>query len=91
MRYKNNIGPQVRRLRCAREWSQPTLAAKLQIAGLDISRSGVSKIEARLVWVDDKTLLYLAETLKVPVQDLFPARKPGRLHEFMEKLETTRF
>ena len=42
--------------------------------------------------VDDKTLLYLAEVLKVPVQDLFPARTGGnRLHEFMEKLETTRF
>jgi hypothetical protein len=39
----------------------------LQIAGFDISRSGVSKIEARLSYVDDKSLLYLAEVLKVPV------------------------
>jgi transcriptional regulator with XRE-family HTH domain len=91
MRYKNNIGPQVRRLRYARSWSQPTLAAKLQIAGLDISRGGLSKIEARLVFVDDRTMLYLAEVLQVPVQDLFPPRGAGRLHEFMEKLETTRF
>ncbi len=46
----------------------------------------------RLGYVDDKALLYLAEVLKVPVQDLFPARTGGnRLHEFMEKLETTRF
>ena len=91
MRYKNNIGPQVRRLRFARAWSQPTLAAKLQIAGLDISRGSLSKIEARLVFVDDRTMLYLAEVLQVPVQDLFPPRGAGRLHEFMEKLETTRF
>lgn len=90
-RYKNNIGPQVRRLRYAQGWSQSILAAKLQIVGLDISRSGLSKIEARLVFVDDKTLLYLAEALKVPVQNLFPARQAGRLHEFMEKLETMRF
>ena len=56
------------------------------------SRSGVSKIEARLSYVDDKMLLYLPDVLKVPVQDLFPARTGGnRLHEFMEKLETTRF
>ena len=48
MRYKNNIGPQVRRRRYALGWSQSILAAKLQIAGFDISRSGVSKIEARL-------------------------------------------
>ena len=68
------------------------LAVKLQIAGFDISRSGVSKIEARLSYVDDKSLLYLAEVLKVAVQDLFPARPPGnRIHDFIEKLETTRF
>lgn len=48
--------------------------AKLQIAGFDISRSGVSKIEARLSYVDDKTLLYLAEVLKVQLQELFPTR-----------------
>jgi len=64
----------------------------LQIAGFDISRSGVSKIEARLSYMDDKSLLYLAEVLKVPVQDLFPARPPGnRIYDFMERLETTRF
>ena len=75
MRYKNNVGPQVRRRRYAL-----------------ISRSGVSKIESRLSYVDDKALLYLAEVLKVPVQELFPPRTPGsRLYEFMEKLETTRF
>jgi hypothetical protein len=42
--------------------------------------------------VDDKSLLYLAEVLKLPAQDLLPLRTPGnRLYEFMEKLETTRF
>jgi transcriptional regulator with XRE-family HTH domain len=92
MRYKNNVGPQVRRRRYSLGWPQPTLAAKLQIAGFDISRSGVSKIEARLSYVDDKSLLYLAEVLKVPVQDLFPARPPGNgIYDFMERLETTRF
>ena len=92
MRYKNNIGPQVRRRRYALGWSQSILAAKLQIAGFDISRSGVSKIEARLSYVDDKSLLYLAEVLRVPVQELFPMRPPGNLiYDFMEKLETTRF
>jgi hypothetical protein len=51
-------------------------AAKLQIAGFDIS--GVSKIEARLSYVDDKTLLCLAEVLKVQLQELFPTRPPGK-------------
>ena len=92
MHYKNNIGPQVRRKRYALGWSQSTFAAKLQIAGLDISRSGVSKIEARISYVDDKSIMYLAEVLKAPVQELFPKRESsGRLSEFMERLETTRF
>ena len=28
---------------------------------------------------------------KVPVQDFFPIRQQGRLHEFLEKLEKTLF
>jgi HTH-type transcriptional regulator, cell division transcriptional repressor len=92
MLYKNNIGPQVRRKRYALGWSQSTLAAKLQIAGLDISRSGVSKIEARLRFVDDKDLMFLAEVLKVPVQELFPRRESdGKMSDFMARLETMRF
>ena len=90
--FKNNIGPQVRRLRYARDWSQSTLAAKLQIAGMETDRSGVSKIEARLIFVDDRTLMYLAEVLKVEVQELFPKRdRTDCLHDFLSRLETTRF
>ena len=67
-------------------------AAKLQVAGLDIDRSAVSKIEARMVFVDDRTILYLADVLKVEVQELFPKREIGRrIHDFMSQLETTRF
>ena len=59
-----------------------------------VALAGISKIEARLSYVtsNDKALLYLAEVLKVPVQELFPPRTQGNpLHDFMEKLETTRF
>jgi transcriptional regulator with XRE-family HTH domain len=41
-RFKDNIGPQVRKLRYARGWSQSVFAAKLQIAGMETDRSGVS-------------------------------------------------
>lgn len=89
---KNNVGPQVRRLRFLRGWSQSALATKLQVAGLDIDRSAVSKIEARMVFVDDRTLLYLADVLKVELVELFPKREAGRrIHDFMTHLETTRF
>ena len=86
MHYKNNIGPQVRRRRYVLGWSQSVLAAKLQIAGFDTSRSGVSKIEAWLRFVDDKDLMFLAEVLKIPVQELFPPREhAGKLSEFHGK------
>jgi hypothetical protein len=42
--------------------------------------------------VDDKDLMFLAEVLRVPIQDLFPRREHlERLSDFMEKLETTGF
>ena len=92
MRFHNNVGPLVRRRRYALGWSQSMLAAKLQLAGFDISRSGISKIEARLRFVDDKDLMFLSEVLKVPIQELFPRRdNAGRLSDFLEKLQTTRF
>ena len=70
MRFHNNTGPQVRRRPYALGWSQSMLATKLQLAGFDISRSGVSKIEARLRFVD-KDLMFLAEVLKVPIRNYF--------------------
>ena len=90
MLYKNNIGPQVRRKRYALGWAQSTLVTKLPLAGLDISRSGVSKIEARLRYVDDKAIMFLAEVLRTPVQELLPSGAADkRLSDFMAQLETT--
>lgn len=71
---QNLVGPQVRRLRMAAELSQEALAAKLQIAGWDLSRGGLSKIEAGLRRVNDAELWVLANVLACPLTDLFPAR-----------------
>ena len=72
--FQNLVGPQVRRLRTAAGLSQETLAAKLQLAGWDLSRGGLSKIEACLRRVNDAELWVLAKTLACPMADLFPAR-----------------
>ena len=77
MRFHNNIGPQVRRRRYALGCVSVQARHKLQLAGFDISRSGVSKIEARLRFVDDKDLMFLVHS--------------RGLSDFMEKLQTTRF
>jgi hypothetical protein len=43
-------------------------------------------------WSIQHRSLYLAEVLKVQLQELFPTRPPGnRIYDFIEKLETTRF
>ena len=87
-----NVGPHVQWRRYALGSSQPLLAKKLQIAGFDISRIGVSKIEARFSYVSDKTLLYLAEALEAQVQELFSTRLPGnRIYDLIEHLETMLF
>ena len=92
MKYYNIIGPQVRRLRYARQWSQSKLAAKLQCAGWDISRSGVSKIEARLKFVLDFELEYLVEVLRVELKELFPNHMPKEpAHDHLTRLMNSRF
>ena len=71
---QNLVGPQVRRLRTEAGLSQEALAAKLQLAGWDLSRGGLSKIEARLRRVNDAELWVLAKALSCSMAELFPAR-----------------
>jgi transcriptional regulator with XRE-family HTH domain len=68
----NLVGPQVRKLRTQRDWTQATLAGKLQLAGWDVARESLAKLEARLRRVPDCELLFLAKVLNVKVPDLFP-------------------
>ncbi len=92
MKYYNIVGPQVRKLRYARKWSQGKLAVKLQCAGWDISRSGVSKIEARLKFVLDFELDYLVEVLDIELRELFPRRSIGvPAHDHLDHLMNSRF
>jgi DNA-binding XRE family transcriptional regulator len=69
--HKNLIGPQVRRLRVAMDWSQEDLAAACQRVGWDVPRSGIGKIESRLRCVTDFELIHLAKVFKCRVGDLF--------------------
>ena len=88
--HKNIVGPQVRQIRYRRGMKQKDLAAKLQRLGWWIDRAGVSKIEGRLVRVNDYRQLYLARVLRVGVADLFPVINPkepfeGVLDKVMNK------
>ena len=74
---QNLLGPQVRRLRMEAGLSQEALAAKLQLAGWDISRAGLSKIESRLRRVNDAEFYLLAMVLGCELGGLFPNRPVG--------------
>lgn len=69
---RNLVGPQVRRFRCRRNWSQEDLISKLQDAGWNISRPRLARIEGREACVTDIECLVLASTLGVKMQDLLP-------------------
>ena len=68
----NLAGLQVRRLRRAARLSQEELAARVQLAGLDLTQKAVSRIETGDRVVADYELLYLAQALQVSLQDLLP-------------------
>jgi len=87
MKHLNMVGPQIRKLRYVRGWSQNILAAKLQILGWDIDRVAVAKIESRLVHVDDYELFYFTKVFNVGLADLFPKVDTARrIHEVLTEL-----
>ena len=68
----NVVGPQVRKLRNKRGWTQAVLAQKLQLQGWDVSVGSLGKLEAQLRRVPDCELMFLAKVLKADFKDLFP-------------------
>ena len=52
--------------------TQDMLAARLQRAGWDVSRTSVAKIEAQLRWVAECELFLLGKVLDVDLDELFP-------------------
>ena len=71
-RFRNSIGPQLRRLRNQRNLTQDALAAKLQRAGLDLDRTALAKIEIQLRSVFDFELAMIARVLGVSTEALLP-------------------
>lgn len=72
---RNLIGPQVRRLRCTKDWSQEQLMFKLQDLGWNICRQRIARIEACEAWVSDFEMLLIATVFNVEIKDLFPPIK----------------
>jgi transcriptional regulator with XRE-family HTH domain len=68
---RNSIGKRVRQLREAQNMTTTKLAAEAQIAGWDIARFSIRKIEIGEREVTDIELRMLAKALNVPIGVLF--------------------
>ncbi len=64
---KNIVGRRVESQRKALGMKQKDLLAQLQIKGIELNASGLSKLEGQLRGVTDYELKALAEVLDVPV------------------------
>jgi len=78
---RNVCGPQVSRIRNQLGWSQAQLAAKCQLAGWDVSRDIIARIELQIRWVGDFELAALSDVLKTPIDELFPSEMKARLRK----------
>jgi hypothetical protein len=71
-RFRNAAGPLIRKCRCQQNLTQDALATKLQLAGLDLDRAALAKIEARIRSLYDFELMVIARVLRVPCHKLAP-------------------
>ncbi len=78
---RNALGLQIRRLREEKDWSQSDFARELQLAGWDVERSVITKIELRRRCITDYELLLMMRTLGTPLSSL-RTPKPNELSEF---------
>ena len=83
---QNLVGPQVRRLRVQQRLTQPQLAARCQVAGYDLSRESLAKIEVGIRSITDVEVVLLARALRVPYPLLFPPEEEmsSRLKPFLD-------
>lgn len=67
---RNTVGARVAELRRAAGWKQTEFLALLQLRGMDVSASSLSKLEGQGRSVTDHEVVILAETLHVTPNDL---------------------
>ena len=67
---QNLIGKKVTELRREQGWSQKDLMAKLQIQGVDINYSSLSKLEGQTRTVTDRELVALSRIFKITPNEL---------------------
>ena len=71
---KNLIGARVEASRKGLGMKQTELLAQLQVRGVDLNASGLSKLEGQIRYVTDMELLALSDILNVSVMWLLTGR-----------------
>lgn len=71
----NLIGANVQKIRKEKEIKQKELLAQLQVKGIDMNASALSKLEGQVRKATDIETLALAEVLNVPISSLFERDK----------------
>lgn len=71
MQKRNIVGSRVRKARKESRITQMDLAARLQVLGINIDRSAISKLESGVRPVTDVEVAAIARVLKVPISWLF--------------------
>lgn len=67
---RNIVGARVESVRKSKGMKQKELLAQMQVRGLDMNASGLSKLEGQVRMVNDHELLALSDILGVPVDRL---------------------
>ena len=71
----NASGPQIKALRESAGLSLEQLAAKVQLAGLNLNQKAISRIETGDRVVPDYELIFFSEALGVPIEQLLGAEE----------------
>lgn len=67
-----DIGKNIRRIRMQNHYTQEQTVAKMQLMGIDISRSTYAKIEAGLQNISVKELYFIKTLFGVSYEDILP-------------------
>ncbi|MBE7021914.1 MAG: helix-turn-helix transcriptional regulator [Ruminococcaceae bacterium] len=68
--YEKQVGTQIRKIRMDNKLTQDQLTAKLQIAGCDITRSALAKIEVGQRHIYPDEIKALKQALRVTYEDI---------------------
>jgi len=72
---KYNIGSNIRKFRMENHMTQEQTVAKMQVLGIEISRSSYAQLECGLYNIKVQELLALSEIFHIPVASFFCGMK----------------